>query len=807
MNKKPEILAPAGSMESLRAAIAAGCDAVYMGGSRFGARAYADNPDEDGLIQAIRYCHLHGVKLYMTVNTLLKQSELDELPQYIEPYYLAGVDAVIVQDMGVLHCLHKHFPDLELHASTQMTLTMGMGVDERLAPYGVTRIVPAREMSLEELSRMRQETELELEVFVHGALCYCYSGQCLMSSMQGGRSGNRGRCAQPCRLPYEIDGKKQYLLSTKELCALPRLGELIRTGVDSFKIEGRMKRPEYTAFVTAIYRKYRDMYLAMGEGSYENWKREHQDEWQENLRKLAEIYNREGFTDGYLSSDVNGMLSARRPKHGGVFVGSVKSVKGQQAEIALEKAIAPQDVLEFRHEAGEALYEYTVGESCVAGGCVRARFQKGSGIRPGDKVYRTRHQVLLEEIGKKYIQESEKLHITGVFTAKEGVPCRLLCRLRDEEVMSEGTVTQAAEKHPALSEDVKRVLMQTGDTEFVFDKLQVELQGDLFLPVGELKRLRREALHLLTVKWETREERVHIPEAESGLKAEGRGGRTGIKSESAHSNFGEESEYPSSETCVVSVAVMNAGQLKAVLNQEQVAEIILRDEEFAWEELEQGIMDIKQSGKRAVLALPSVFRLRTYERYEKCFREGLKIYPDGYLIRNQESFSFLRDIGNVPPEKIRLDANLYIMNESALRWWKEQGVTDYTAPWELTGKELFTLSVGHHMQWICYGRIPLMLSAQCVKKNTSECGKGKESPGICCFRGEKGRRFLAVNYCKNCYSMIYKEEPFLIPKEDYGDRVAVRYEFTTETPDEVLSVLRGEKTRKTERGHFDKGIL
>ena len=210
----PEILAPAGSMESLKAAVAAGCDAVYMGGSKFGARAYAQNPEEDEMVAAIRYCHLYGVKLYMTVNTLLKEQELQSLPTFLRPYYEAGLDAVIVQDMGVLRVIHQCFPDLDIHASTQMTLTSGMGVDDRLAAYGVTRIVPARELSLTELQQMRQQTKMELEVFVHGALCYCYSGQCLMSSMQGGRSGNRGRCAQPCRMQYDIDGSKRYLLST-----------------------------------------------------------------------------------------------------------------------------------------------------------------------------------------------------------------------------------------------------------------------------------------------------------------------------------------------------------------------------------------------------------------------------------------------------------------------------------------------------------------------------------------------------------------------------------------------------------------
>ena len=210
MQSKPEILAPAGSLESLKGAIAAGADAVYIGGSRFGARAYADNPDTDDLLSAIDYVHSKDRRIYLTVNTLLKEKELNsELVPFLEKYYRAGVDAVIVQDVGVLHFLAAHFPELPVHASTQMTLVSGDGV-KLLEDYPVTRLVPARELAFEEIKKIRANTSLEIECFVHGALCYCYSGQCLLSSMIGGRSGNRGRCAQPCRMAYEVteDGKK-----------------------------------------------------------------------------------------------------------------------------------------------------------------------------------------------------------------------------------------------------------------------------------------------------------------------------------------------------------------------------------------------------------------------------------------------------------------------------------------------------------------------------------------------------------------------------------------------------------------------
>ena len=267
---KTELLAPAGSYEAMTAAFAAGADAVYIGGQKFGARAYADNLDTDQMMDAIAYARLHGKKLYLTVNTLLKERELEEeLYDYLLPFYEQGLDAVIVQDFGVFSLIRNTFPDLAVHCSTQMTIT-GPFSAALLESLGASRIVTARELSLEEIRKIRRQTKLEIESFVHGALCYCYSGQCLFSSMLGGRSGNRGRCAQPCRLPYQVfekgrqlNGKNSaYPLSPKDMCTIDLLPEIIRSGVTSLKIEGRMKRPEYTAGVVRIYRKYLDQFLS-----------------------------------------------------------------------------------------------------------------------------------------------------------------------------------------------------------------------------------------------------------------------------------------------------------------------------------------------------------------------------------------------------------------------------------------------------------------------------------------------------------------------------------------------------------------
>lgn len=315
--RKTELLAPAGSMESLKAAVNAGADAVYIGGTRFGARAYANNLTEEDMKWAIDYAHLHGVSLYMTINTLLKERELEEdLYNYVKPYYEQGLDAVIVQDFGVLKALSEWFPDLPLHVSTQMTVTGSEGFEFLKDFPNVTRIVTSRELSMEELAHIRNTTDFEIESFIHGALCYCYSGQCLFSSVIGGRSGNRGRCAQPCRLPYEVleHGKRissdheKYILSPKDMNTLEILPQLLDLGIDSLKIEGRMKRPEYTAGVVSIYRKYIDKYMESGGKDRKILK--------QDIQALEELFRKRGYSQGfYVQHNGRNMMALSAPSN------------------------------------------------------------------------------------------------------------------------------------------------------------------------------------------------------------------------------------------------------------------------------------------------------------------------------------------------------------------------------------------------------------------------------------------------------------------------------------------------------------
>lgn len=317
-NKDFELLAPAGNLEILKGVIESGADAVYVGGSMFGARAYANNFTEEELLEAIDFAHLRGVKVYLTVNTLIKNSEFSKLYDYLLVYYKRGLDAVIVQDIGVVKAIHEYFPSMEIHTSTQMTVTGADGV-RFLSQFGVTRVVMAREVSLAEMKRIHEETGMELEAFVHGALCYSYSGQCLFSSILGGRSGNRGRCAQPCRLPYTVEGKKdEYILSLKDMCGIKALDKLHDAGVYSLKIEGRMKQLEYACGVVKYYRSYIDSMKPVSDADYD---------------RIKALGNRCGFTDRYYF-DHNGsdMVTYVKPN----FVSNAAEPSPEKRKLSIE---------------------------------------------------------------------------------------------------------------------------------------------------------------------------------------------------------------------------------------------------------------------------------------------------------------------------------------------------------------------------------------------------------------------------------------------------------------------------------------
>lgn len=808
--KIPEILAPAGSFESLKAAVAAGCDAIYIGGSRFGARAYADNPDDDEMLRAIDYCHLHGVKIYMTVNTLLKEREMDELYSFLKPYYEAGLDAVIVQDVGVLKCVHRWFPDIEIHASTQMTITMGVS-DKLLKKYGVTRIVPARELTIGELERMRKDTSLELEVFVHGALCYCYSGQCLFSSMLGGRSGNRGRCAQPCRQPYFVDGKKsgigEYVLSPKELSNLPYIGQMIDAGIDSFKIEGRMKRPEYTAFVTSIFRKYMDLFADMGRSAFDEYMKKHKKEFASDMENLQEIYNRGGFTQGYLEglsgvpykkkkSEKGQMLSSKRPKHGGVLVGEVISVGKGTLKYKTVRSLYPQDVVEFCDAYMNQKYEYTLGEEKKAGNIVEAKFKYGSHICPGDKVYRTKKTILLEKIRAQFIEQEKKVAVKGVFYAAEGEKACLKVKIGSHEYTAYGDICDRALKNPATKESVRKSIMQTGATQFEFEKLDILIEDKLFIPVGMLKKMRREALAGI--------ENEIISKYRRNCTKENKSDDENIIAESLNIN----SKKANGQNEIV-VSVMTMEQLQCILdlNIADIKKIYLRTELLDNRQLSDAIEQIHLNGISAYIVMPHIFRKNVWEKWN--MPDGC----DGYVIKNFEEFIYLTQKCGIKPENIVTDAQMYTMNSSAVKFWRENGVKRFTMPFELTVYEMDTLANMDGCEFILYTHIPMMVSAQCVRYNTDECALCRDNEkinDILELKDKKNRKFTAINYCKYCYNIIYQTEPLYLKK--YEDTLrekgisTFRYDFVFEDKQSIKEILCGNYRGEYDEGHMINGV-
>ena len=519
MKRLPELLAPAGSLEALKSAIAAGADAVYLSGKRFGARKFATNFDEQALAQAVDYSHLRGVKVYVTVNILIRENELIDVAEYLLRLYEMGTDAVLLQDLGASLLASRVVPELEKHASTQMTIHNREGAlwAERA---GFSRVVLAREVSLDEIKEMGKDTRSQgigLEVFVHGALCYSYSGQCLLSSAIGGRSGNRGMCAQPCRKTYVLlkgekdrygrptslaaqPQKERFLISTRDLCVYRHLDRIVSSPVESLKIEGRMKSPEYVAIVTSIYRRALDA-IARGK-----WSPSSEDE-----RDLALAFNRD-FTEGHLlgAGDVMGReMSDNR----GVFIGSVASFDVQRGEAAvrLSGSLSPEkgDGLVFLapgQETGLVVQKVVVKDGLL-------RLITPERVRPGAKVYLTGSTALTKKAQEIIASAKTQIALDLNMAWQEGTPL-LEARLEDGrsvQVKADFRM-EKAKNQPLTRQQIESQMRRTGTTPFVVRKITMDYAGDLFAPLGALNQLRRDLLEKvqesLLEKWRPTKEKV-----------------------------------------------------------------------------------------------------------------------------------------------------------------------------------------------------------------------------------------------------------------------------------------------------------
>lgn len=803
MKDRVEILAPAGSMECLKAAIAAGADAVYTGGALFGARAYAHNLTEEELLEAIDYVHLHGRRLYLTVNTLIKDREMKkQMYDYLLPYYRQGLDAVIVQDIGLFRFIRKHFPDLPIHASTQMTLT---GVDgaKFLEKEGAQRIVTSRELSMAEVKKIADETELEIESFVHGALCYCYSGQCLFSSFIGGRSGNRGQCAQPCRLLYRTPEAKrpQYLLSLKDICTLELIPEMIESGIYSFKIEGRMKKPEYAAAVAFQYRKYADLYLKYYEecpagedpAAYAMKKYRVREE---DRQMLLDLYNRGGFHTGYYHTQ-NGreMISLNRPNHAGVPAVKVLAKKGRNVTAKALTDLYPQDIIELPMRKGrEKADNYTCKDAVRKGMNVQIPVFADTPFKRDEIWMRTRNSTLIDTLREEFVNGKIKERICGTFRLYPQEKATLTVKCRDAEITVAGEKAQEALSQPMSRERIEKQLRKTGNTEFEFSFLKAEIGEKVFLPMQSLNELRREAL-------ETLEKVICEKYRRSGEVKDPEEDKTELSMEE---------EVLSGWTA----SVRTAEQMEVILEEEAIGRIYVDCTMFPriWEKdsYVEWITKVHAAGKEIYLVMPYIFRERTRKQYEAAYNRIFGAGWDGILIANYESFAFLKEHGYTG--RIMTDYNLYEFNQESRKFWKEKGVFEFTAPVELTERELQDLRVKDG-EVIVYGYLPMMISAGCIQKTTRGCLK---KSGQTTITDRYRNPFVVKNECDYCYNILYNYVPLYL-----GDRMEevyqigpgrIRLMFTTERQQEVRQILSAYFEGKElpegtyTRGHWKRGI-
>lgn len=498
--KKPELLAPAGNMDAFLAAIEAGADAIYIGGYTFGARAFANNFSDDEIIKCINYAHLYGVKVYITVNTIVYEKEVDLFLNYIDFLHRNNVDAIIIQDLGMFDLVRKVYPNLELHASTQMHIHNLNGV-LNLQKWGAKRVVMARETSYETLKEIKKHTSIELEVFVHGALCVSYSGQCLMSSLIGGRSGNRGKCAGTCRQQYNLidDNEKKYnedsyLLSTRDLNTLEDIGKLIELGIDSFKIEGRMKRAEYVYLVVSIYRKAIDNYLKYKETRIT----------ENDILELKKIYNRK-FTKGYLFNDKN-IMNTYRPNHLGIKIGKVIKKDKNSIYIKLNNKLINGDGIRFLNKVeddGLIISQMYINKQKVISAKENDVIEIKGNINcdNGATVIKTTDKEQMDKLNNLINKRTRKVSIDGKVIVKQDEFMKItLNDGKNEVTFISDEKPQPATNKPLMKEDIEKQIKKINDTVYTFRNLEIYTDNKSFVPLSKLNEIRRGAIELLDQK-------------------------------------------------------------------------------------------------------------------------------------------------------------------------------------------------------------------------------------------------------------------------------------------------------------------
>ena len=803
---KPELLAPAGSMESLKAAVNNGCDAVYLGGKLFSARQYAGNFSMEELEEACDYCHLRGVKVYVTINTLYKEEEIKELLGFVGKLYKMGVDALLLQDSGAVKIIRENYPDFPLHASTQMTANSLEDV-RYWESLGFSKIVLSRELSLEEINEITSQTEAEIETFIHGALCVSYSGQCLMSSILGGRSGNRGRCAQTCRLPYTLYKganklEEGYLLSPKDIQTVTILPQLIEAGIASLKIEGRMKNPEYVAGVTGIYRKYIDLYFEDPT---------HYEVSSEDIKALTQLFNRGGFTEGYYTSaGGKDMMSVERPKTWGLKVGIVDSYipKHNRVTIRTREPLVPGDGIEI-WTAKEPHVGTNISKASKAGEVISLAIE--GDIQKNDVVYRTYGKSLNDALRKTWEKDSRKKSIWGLLKAKKGQPLALqLWDMSGSNIYVTGDTVEGAENQPTSLEKLKQQAEKMGATPFILENLELDADNDIYVSVGALNQLRRSAVEALE---------------EAILKKS--------KRQDTEKGMSEEKERkPYLLQKKVHALVTEFTQLEAIVRTKGLKVIYYEASGDMERNLSSALELCGKFGVSLYAALPKISR-QWRKDIEDAMTERLKKTDiDGFLVRSAGQFGLVKDSG----KKITVDYTLNVMNQEGVAFWKQQGADSICLSVEANLKEINTTG-DQDCEMVVYGYLPLMKTQQCPIGNYAGGKEGhfycseRDNTELYFLKDRKGLKFPLMTDCERCVCTVLNSKPLFTLK--FYDEIlesvtgSVRLEFTKEgagraaritkayaemTQDsnkistETRSLLEEMKDKGNTKGHFYRGV-
>ena len=798
-----ELLAPVGSFEALKAAVQNGANAVYLGGKDFGARASANNFDRDELKEAVKYAHIRGVQVFVTTNTLRKENEIEDFLEYAKFLYDIDVDAIILQDIGMARLIKRELPDFELHASTQMVAHSLEDV-KYLESVGFDRVVLAREVTVEEIKYICDNCKADIEVFVHGALCVCYSGQCLMSSMIGNRSGNRGRCAQPCRQRYElidvytgevVNSNGDYLLSPRDLNAIEEIDKVIDAGVHSLKIEGRMKRPEYVATVIDGYRKTIDEYLATNKLNVSD----------ETINDLYTIFNRK-FTKGLLLGDVGkDMMNSQLPNNQGLYVGTVVDYnkKAKRLKIKLANTLKKGD--------GINLGGGTIGR-IIKNGNIETIGYKGETIeldfvgeaRKGQIVFKTSDSELMDRVQATFTQDKEfvKNIIDAKITIKLGQkPILTLKDRHSNEATIEGDkIVEEAMKVALSKEKVETQLRKLGNTPYELDLLEIELDDNVSLPISLLNQMRRDCIELLD------KERVSIKNRKYKNKI--------VKYKPVLYNRNKQQE--------ISVKVKNLEQLESALEC-GVDRIYYEDTNT----IDKAMSLAMKYNKKVIYSAPRIIRNKEYNHLAKANNAGVKSVQVG----NYGSIDYFKD------KKLNIDYYLNAFNSETINYYKEIGADTLCISQELNINEIKeTIKYTDiNIESVVYGYTPLMITEYCPMgvivrdcKKDKRVAKCKES--IYALRNSKGDEFR-VSQDIFCRSTIYNSNVTcmldnLYELHEIGINV-LRLDFTLEDKGTVKEVIEayqevlsndyklGTKATKlynkldekgTTAGHYYKGV-